>query len=65
LTAEANFRQGLSNANNQEARYMNENLQSEAYDIMDDFSFQSVEALIGVIFPLKYLSKKEFMPVEI
>ncbi|WP_139827985.1 PorT family protein [Marivirga sericea] len=65
LTAEANFRQGLNNANNQDARYMNENLQNEAYDIMDDFSFQSFEALIGVIFPLKYLSKKEFMPVEI
>jgi len=65
LTAEANFRQGLSNANNENARYLNENLQNEAYDVMDDFSFQSVEALIGVIFPLKYLSKKEFMPVEI
>jgi hypothetical protein len=65
ITAEANFRQGLSNANNQNARYANSNLQNEAYDVMDDFSFQSVEALIGVIFPLKYLSKKEFMPVEI
>ncbi|WMN12835.1 hypothetical protein QYS49_34765 [Marivirga salinae] len=65
ITAEANFRQGLSNANNQNARYLNENLQNEAYDIMDDFSFQSVEGLIGIIFPLKYLSKKEFMPVEI
>lgn len=65
ITAEANFRQGLSNANNQNARYANDNLQNEAYDVMDDFSFQSVEALIGVIFPLKYLSKKEFMPVEI
>ncbi|WP_375578785.1 outer membrane beta-barrel protein [Marivirga tractuosa] len=65
LTAEANFRQGLSNANNQKARYVNENLQNQAYDVMDDFSFQSVEAIIGVIFPLKYLSKKEFMPVEI
>lgn len=65
LTAEANFRQGLSNANNENTRYANENLQNEAYDIMDDFSFQSVEALFGIIFPLKYLSKKEFMPVEI
>lgn len=65
LTAEANYRQGLNNANNQNARYVNENLQNEAYDVMDDFSFQSVEALIGIIFPLKYLSKKEFMPVEI
>jgi hypothetical protein len=65
LTAEVNFRQGLSNANNENARYLNENLQNEAYDVMDDFSFQSVEALIGIIFPLKYLSKKEFMPVEI
>ncbi|WP_296623059.1 hypothetical protein [Marivirga sp.] len=65
ITAEANFRKGLNNANNQNARYLNDNLQNEAYDIMDDFSFQSVEALIGVIFPLKYLSKKEFMPVEI
>ncbi len=65
LTVEANFRQGLSSANNQNARYVNDNLQNEAYDIMDDFSFQSVEGLIGIIFPLKYLSKKEFMPVEI
>ncbi|WKV10748.1 hypothetical protein [Marivirga harenae] len=65
ITAEANFRQGLSNANNQNARYANDNLQNEAYDVMDDFSFQSVEALIGIIFPLKYLNKKEFMPVEI
>lgn len=58
LTVEANFRQGLSSANNQNARYVNDNLQNEAYDIMDDFSFQSVEGLIGIIFPLKYLSKK-------
>lgn len=65
ITTEANFRQGLSNANNQNARYVNENLQNEAYDVMDDFSFQSVEGLISIIFPLKYLSKKEFMPVEI
>jgi len=65
ITAEANFRQGLNNANNQNARYENENLQNEAYDVMDDFNFQSVEGLIGLIFPLKYLSKKEFMPVEI
>jgi hypothetical protein len=65
ITAEANFRKGLNNVNNQNARYLNENLQNEAYDVMDDFSLQSIEALIGVIFPLKYLSKKEFMPVEI
>lgn len=65
ITAEVNFRQGLGNANNQDARYLNENLQNEAYDVMDDFSFQSYEALFGIIFPLKYLSKKEFMPVEI
>jgi len=65
ITAEANFRQGLNNANNQNARYENENLQNEAYDVMDDFNFKSVEGLIGIIFPLKYLSKKEFMPVEI
>lgn len=65
ITAEANFRYGLSNANNQNARYANENLQNEAYDVMDDINFQTVEALIGIIFPLKYLSKKEFMPVEI
>lgn len=65
LTAEANFRQGLGNANNEKARYANANLQNEAYDVMDDFSFQSVEAIIGLIFPIKYLSKKEFLPVEI
>ena len=65
LTAEANFRQGLNNVNNENARYANENLQNEAYDVMDDFNFQTVEALIGIIFPLKYLSKKEFLPVEI
>jgi hypothetical protein len=65
ITAEANFRQGLSNVNNQNARYANDNLQNDAYDVLDDFSFQSIEALIGIIFPMKYLNKKEFMPVEI
>ncbi|HET8861002.1 MAG TPA: outer membrane beta-barrel protein [Marivirga sp.] len=65
LTAEANYRHGLTNANNPNARYQNDNLQNEAYDIMDDFSFQSIEAVFSLIFPLKYLSKKEFLPVEI
>ncbi|MGM0579846.1 MAG: hypothetical protein ACQETL_04150 [Bacteroidota bacterium] len=65
LTLEANYRHGFNNVSNESGRYSNNNLQNEAYDIMDDFNFQSVEGLIGIIFPLKYLSKKEFLPVEI
>lgn len=65
ITAEANFRQGFNNVVNAEARYANENLQNNAYDIFDDFNFRSIEALISIIVPIKYLNKKEFLPVEI
>lgn len=65
LTAEANFRQGLSNVTDANRRFANDNLINNAYDIYDDKSFQSVEFVLGVLVPLKYLSRKEFIPIEI
>ncbi len=65
LTAEANFRQGFSNVTDTDRRFANENLINNAYDVYDDKSFQSVEFVIGVLVPLKYLSRREFIPIEI
>ncbi len=65
LTAEANFRQGFSNVTDTNRRFANDNLINNAYDVYDDKSFQSVEFVLGVLVPLKYLSRKEFIPIEI
>jgi len=65
LTPQVNLRRGFSNVTNIETRYTNENLTQNAYDVFDDKSFTSVEAVISILIPLKYLSKREFIPVEI
>jgi len=65
ITPQANFRQGFSNVANSRRRFSNENLVQNAYDVFDDKNFTSIEAVISIIVPLKYLSKRDFLPVEI
>ncbi|MBK6266436.1 outer membrane beta-barrel protein [Marivirga sp. S37H4] len=65
LTTEVNFRQGFSNVTDTERRFANQNLIDNAYDVFDDKNFQSFEVLVGILVPLKYLSTKEFIPIEI
>ncbi len=65
LTTEANFKQGFSNVTDPNRRFANDNLINNAYDVFDDKSFQSFEVLAGILVPLKYMNKKEFIPIEI
>lgn len=65
LTAEANYKVDLSNAVDDARRYSNKNLITRSYDVFDDMNFRTAEIQIGIIVPLKYLSTKEFLPVEI
>jgi hypothetical protein len=65
LTPQLNVRRGFSNVTNDKTRYTNDNLTQNAYDVFDDKSFTSLEAVVSILIPLKYLSKREFIPVEI
>ncbi|PTB96885.1 hypothetical protein C9994_05330 [Marivirga lumbricoides] len=65
LTTEANFRQGFSNVTDTDRRFANKNLVNNAYDVFDDKSFQTFEFVVGILVPIKYLSRREFIPVEI
>jgi hypothetical protein len=65
LTTELNLKQTLTNLSNENTRYGNENLINNAYDIFDDMSATQISAQIGILVPIKYLSKKEFLPVEL
>ncbi|MFQ3214502.1 MAG: hypothetical protein ACJAT1_000400 [Marivirga sp.] len=65
LTAEANLNQTVTNLSNENTRYANENLVNNAYDVFDDMSATQLSALIGMVVPLKYLSTKEFLPIEL
>ncbi len=65
IAPQVNLRQGFSNVTNTKTRFSNSNLVQNAYDVFDDKNFTSVEAVISILVPLKYLSKKEFLPIEI
>lgn len=65
LTTELNVKQTVTNLANDNTRYSNKNLVNNAYDIFDDMSSTQFSFLVGLMVPLKYLSKKEFLPVEL
>lgn len=64
LTAEANYKLGLSNVINPGRRYTEPRMVSGAYDVFDDVRISALELNIGILIPLKYLTPGNALPVE-
>lgn len=63
LALDVNYHMGLANLTNQKARYSNEKLAQQYYDVPDDVRMQNWDFSIHFIFPLKFVYSGSFKSI--